>query len=129
MAERALEYDREMGAGVWWRDVLAEMQRVVSFVSLKQASFDLDLKPSQLAHALAERDNRHPRAEWIPYLIHRAPDMELARALVAPAGLVVERAPELTPAEELKALHQVLAEQLGPEIRSALVARARRRAP
>ena len=37
MAERALEYDREMGAGVWWRDVLAEMQRVVSFVSSGQA--------------------------------------------------------------------------------------------
>jgi hypothetical protein len=122
-----LRYDGVTTAGAWWRHLLGEMERVVSFVTLKQAAFDLDLKPSALAHSLAERDNRHPRAEWIPYLVHRAPDLELARALVAPAGLVVDRAPEMTPAEELASLHQVLAEQLGPDIRAALVARARRR--
>lgn len=127
MAEQLpLRYDGVTTAGAWWRHLLGEMERVVSFVTLKQASFDLDLKPSQLAHALAERDNRHPRAEWIPYLVHRAPDLELARALVAPAGLVVERAPEMTAEEKLARLETTIGEHLGPELRAALFERAYR---
>lgn len=115
---------RESTLSAWWRRVRDEMGRVVQYVGLKQAAFDLDLSPSQLAHALAERDGRRPRAEWIPYLVHKAPDLELAKALVAPGRLEVERAPEMTPEEQLQRFEGALAETVCPEVRAIVYRRA-----
>jgi hypothetical protein len=109
-----------------WRRLLGEMRAVVDYVSLKQASFDLDVAPSVLANSLAERE-RYPRAEWIPYLVRKAPSLDLARALVEPAGLAVLEPPPISPEEELARLKETLNETLGPELRAAIYQRAGRR--
>lgn len=121
-----LRFDGRRQADADWRRVLDAIRDVVDYVGAKEVAFDLDLQPSALSNALAERD-RHPRADWIPYLIRRAPSLELARALVAPGGLDVVEPPPMTPEQELARLKETLSEVLAPELRAAIYSRAQRR--
>lgn len=113
VTQLALRYDDRYVRGASWGGILDEINRIVGIVGLKQAAYDLDAQPSQLAHALAERDRHYIRAEWLPYFLAKAPDAALAEALAACSGLDVAPRRELTPAEKLDRVVRVL-EQSGP---------------
>ena len=109
------------------KSVLEAARRVVDVVGLKQVGWDLDLQPATVAHMLRGQKGSYFRLAHAPYLLRKAPDVELANALLAPAGLHAMPVVTMTPEERLARLEQTLAEHLGPEIRSAIYARAWRR--
>ncbi len=100
---------------------------MVNAIGLKQVAFDLDVSKSQLLNAFDERNNAHVHAEWIDYLVTKAPRElgdEYVASLAALRGLEVIPAKPRTPTEELQDLKDALAESLSPDIRAAILARA-----
>lgn len=109
--------------------VLSAAARVVAFIGRKQVAWELGTKESTLAHMLAGgRGRNYLRASWLPALVARAPDTELATALVAPAGLVVIPEPTVTPEDERDAALEVAAELMGSEMSALHRERTRQRA-
>lgn len=99
--------------------LLAEIGRVISFIGRKQFAWEVGTKESTLAHMIADsRGRNYFRAEWLPSLVARAPDRELASALVAPGGLVVIPEPTVTAEDERDAALDVAAELLAGEART-----------
>ena len=107
--------------------VLESARRVVDVVGLKQVGWDLDLPAASVAHMLRGNKGSYFRLAHAPYLLRKAPDLELANALLAPAGLHAVPIVTMTPEERLARLEQTLAEHLGPDLRQAIYARAYRR--
>jgi hypothetical protein len=111
--EQRLLFPEERRSISTWESILDEIRRVVNVRGLKEVAFDLDLRASHLAHALAYRERKGIRAEWLPYLVAHAPDTRLAAALVAPARLGVVPVCELTVEQKLDKLLRAL-EKSGP---------------
>lgn len=107
--------------------LLKEIGRTISLIGIKEVAYQLQTTEAALTHSVAQRGRHYFRAEWLDYLLKNSPDLELARALVEPAGLVVDRAPEMTAEEKLARLEATLGEHLGPDLRTAIYARAYRR--
>lgn len=117
----SLQYSPTWRASEAWPKVLAEVQRVLTEVTLKQAAYDLDTTPSYLSNAIGERDRHYLRAEHLLYFVIRDSSTGLVQAIADLAKCDVTRRRELTDAEKVQRYEQALAE-LGPEIRD-LVAR------
>lgn len=82
-----LRYDARWLNSEAWALVLIEAQRVLGDVGLKQAAYDLDVPPSMLAHAIAERDRHYLRGEWLLYFVAKdAEDGRLADAIAKAGG-------------------------------------------
>ena len=95
-------------------------------IGLKTVAYDLDVAPSQLSHALDERERNLP-ARWVAYLVAGAPAElgdEYVRRLAKLRGLEVHEARPPSPEEELAALKAALAEELGAGARAAVMAKA-----
>lgn len=107
--------------------LLKEIGRTISLIGTKEVAYQLHVTEAALTHAVGQRGRHYFRAEWLDYLLKMSPDLELARALCEPAGLVVERAPDMTPEEKLARLEATLGEHLGPDLRQAIYARAYRK--
>ena len=107
--------------------VMEAARRVVDVVGLKQAGWDLALPPATVAHMLRGNKGSYFRLAHAPYLLRKAPDLDLANALLSPAGLMAMPVVTMTPEERLARLEHTLAEHLGPELRAAIFARAYRR--
>lgn len=109
-----------------WDEDRRLLRRMAEAIGLQEVAYQLDVSPSQLSHALDERERNLP-ARWIRFLVARAPE-DLAREYVARiAGLRKWRlvdAPPMTPAEELSALKDALASCLGPEMRQVVLTKA-----
>lgn len=118
--EVAEAYDRAI-----WRRFLATLNETVAIVGVKRAAADLDTSPSQLKHALAERDRHYVKAEWIPYLVRQAPSHAGVQVLADVRHLEVVPRKPLTPEEELRNLKHTLREKLSAEIADALIDKAR----
>ena len=108
--------------------LLREIGRTISLIGIKEVAFQLQTTEAALTHSVAQRGRHYFRAEWLDYLLKKTPDLGLARALCEPAGLVVERAPEVTPEEALTGLLRAVANHLGPTIAEPLLAEAHREA-
>lgn len=112
-----------------WEDDRRLLRQIAEGIGLKQVAYDLDVSPSQLSHALDERDRNMP-AKWIRYLVKNGPS-ELAEEYIARLALLrrldVVALPPLKPEEELAQLKEALAQCLGPELRQAVLQKARRR--
>jgi hypothetical protein len=119
-----IAYDPQWQASSAWRDLVVEFRRTVDGVGLKEAAYQLDTSPSQLAHALAERDRHYIRGSWMPYLIQVAPDNRSTDILCRLRGLTVTPAAELTPEQKLERLTRALGECLGDDLRQAIYERA-----
>ncbi len=122
-----LSYDGKTFEQRWWALVLIELNRIVDEMGLKEAAFAIDVQPSHLAHALAERNRHHVRAEWVLPLLLRSRDMGLAKAIMEPAGLAVREREQLTAEEKLERLERTLGETLGPDLRRSIYDKAWRR--
>jgi hypothetical protein len=77
-------------------------------VGLKQVAFDIDINPSALNHAIAERDRHYLRGEWLLYFVAKAPDSTLADLLVRPGNRETKPIAKLTPEQELTRLKSAL---------------------
>lgn len=102
-------------------DAMAES---IDFVTLKEAAYQLDVKGSLLSHTLAGRNSHHPRAAWLPYLVHVAPNNRIPELLAGLRGLSVTEPPRMTPEQKLAALEKSLGETLSPEMRAVIYAKA-----
>lgn len=91
-----------------WAELLDELRVIVATIGLKQVAYDLDVQPSALSHALAERDRHYVRADWLPYLVAKAPGDHVVELLASLRGLEVQPVRELTPAEKLERIEKVL---------------------
>ena len=129
--QAALPWGNRYEAQEGWQAMLVVLRAITARAGLKEIAFDCDTSPSQLADALAERDRKAIRAEWIPVFLRHADDAERAAILVelaAPVGFEVQRAaPQLTPEQVLARLEAVLDEELAPARARELKKRARGR--
>lgn len=105
-----------------------EAGRVVAYRGHKQAADEMGIPESTLSHMLAGRGQRYLRVDWVPYLLRTAPDLELARALVEPAGLIVAKAPQVTTEESLIGLMRALQSFVQQPVLQPLLEQAHREA-
>lgn len=111
-----------------WQVLRRLLRECVDFMGLKEAAYLLDVSGSSLRHALDGRERHHVRAEWLIPLIRKAPDDSIPRLLAKLRGLELAHPEPITADDELRALRQVLDEELGPRVRAALSERASARA-
>lgn len=114
---------------VLWEEDRRLLRQMAERIGNKVCAIDLDIAPSQLSHALDERDHRNLPAKWIAYLVTNVGELgdEYVRRLAKLRGLDVVEAKPAEPAEELADLKAALAELLGAEIRQAILSRAARK--
>jgi hypothetical protein len=94
-----LRYDPRFLRAEVWNDFLELIQCSVSRIGLKQAAYDLDVQPSILSHALAERERHYLHLEWLHYFVTTDTDNSLVEHIAAWRGLNVSPRREIT-AEE-----------------------------
>lgn len=124
MAEQLpLHYERGSYHEVHWRRVSQEFNRVIALVGLQQAAYDLDTTPSYLAHAMAERERKHPRASWLVYALMKDPTLGMARALGGAGGFDPKRRVEFTDKERAERLEGAV-KSLDPDLAKLIMARA-----
>src|SRR5690242_15162735 len=98
------------------RRALAIVRAIVARVSPKEVAYALDVSPSALQDALAERERKGVRMEWLPTLLLLADDGErkdLLATIAGVAGYCVERARPATPEERLLELEQRVRDTFG----------------
>lgn len=103
-----------------WQRLLSLLNDVVTVVGVKVAAADLDTSPSVLKHALAARDRHYIKAEWLPYLIAKAPSDEIVELLASVRGLVVGEKRELTADEKLARLESAIEKHFSRAVREAI---------
>lgn len=106
-----------------WGEILEAVADVAKTVGLKQAAYDLDKAPSELTHAIAQRD-RHYLYSWqLLYFLDHAPDDELAKLLV---GKRYDLSPkkELEPSQKLERLLEVVEGEPGESVAGVLLKKA-----
>lgn len=117
MSQLAIEYSGDYAAEDGWRSVRRAFAEVVEAMTAKAVCDRLDISPSQLSDALAERDRKRVAGEWIVRLIVLAPERHAMHLLRALADLrdcdAVKRVPD--PAEELRRYRETVA-RLAPAI-------------
>lgn len=120
-----IRYDGLRADDADWAELLSCLRETISALGLKEVAFRLDVQPSELAHALAERDRHSVKAKWLPVIARMAKDKALAEFFAEIQGMEVQPAKPVTPEEELLALKGALEECLGAELRAAVIAKAR----
>jgi hypothetical protein len=109
-----------------WTALLATIRDVVDEIGLKQCAFDLDVSPSQLSHALNERERHHVPARWLVYLVTRSRHDDLPLFFASLRGLDLVARPVISPEEELRRLKEAMAECLGADVREVIARKVRR---
>lgn len=116
MSQLALDYGIADKARAMHRALLDILRSVVARVSLKEVAFMLDTSPSMVADALAERERKGVRLEWLPVLLGVADDgerEEILKLLADPFGFTVQRRRKLTPTERLRVIEARLVKKFG----------------
>lgn len=106
-----------------WETVLAVVRLAVDRMTLKEVAFLLDTSPSFLADALAERDRKGVKAEWLIVLIIGAPPKVRAELVFEINRVAGFKAPELAkPLTDAQKLAIVLraVKRLAPGIVSSI---------
>lgn len=114
----ALDFGSSYRVEAWWSSVHALVREVVELVGLKEYAYHCDAKPSLVADALAGRNHKHVRIEWLLVLLDLAPPVHRERllvALTAPLGYTLGRRAQLSPEDELTALRRTV-QRLAPVV-------------
>lgn len=120
-----MRYDDESAATELWDYVLPALREAVDQLRLAQVAGQLNVTASQLAHALAGRDRKYVRAEWLLWVLANAPSPDLLRRVADLRNHdIVEREPA-DAAELLAARMEAEEELLGRDVRALLEAKAR----
>lgn len=105
-----------------WKVELDWARRCVTELGAKEVCYWLDIAPSTLSEALAERDKKALKGEWVRVLVMMAPQSlreEWLRLVAGPMHFVVERRKKLTPEQELRAMKRAIA-KLAPGLEEAI---------
>lgn len=98
------------------QSLLEAIKQAVANISIKELAYDLDVSPSLLADALAERSNKGVRASWLITIVDKA-NIADALAILNALGdikrLETQPRKELTPEERAERLEEKL-RSLGP---------------
>ncbi len=103
-------------AEVAQRRLLEAIRGAVAAISIKELAFRLDVSPSLVADALAERSHKGVRASWLVTILQMAPDHDAAailNELAALRGFEMKPREKLTP-EELSRRYEEKLRSLGP---------------
>ena len=71
--QTALDLRDDLAEKLTERKLLDALRQAVANISIKELAYKLDLSPSLLADALAERSNKGVRAAWLIKVIEMAP--------------------------------------------------------
>lgn len=118
-----LRYDPRFARAEVWNNFLELIQASVSHIGLKQAAFDLDVQPSILAHALAERERHYLHLEWLHYFITTDTDDSIIEHIAAWRGLDVLPRQEIT-AEEWRTRVETALASMPPELAAVIKKKA-----
>lgn len=92
-----------------WADILDAVRDIVRARGNKDVAYALDVSPSDLSHALAERNRFELKLRFLPVLLRMRHNDDLPRAIARVAGLEIAPARPLTAAERLERLEAALA--------------------
>lgn len=98
------------------RRLLEVVKVAVARISLKELAYRLDISPSLLADALAERSHKGVRMAWLVAIVEMADDADataILNELAALKGLELKPREKLTP-EQLAERYEEKLRSLGP---------------
>ncbi len=87
-----------------WQSLLEEIRDIVRLRTTKEVAFGLDVSPSELSHALAERNRYDLKLRYLPYLLRARGTDELPRIIVEHCGLSLGEPKPMSAAERLERL-------------------------
>jgi hypothetical protein len=111
-----LEYGHDHRADEGWRRVLGAVRAGIESIGLKEFAFRADERPQLVSDALAGRDRKHPKMEWLVRLVLAVPEYHRMAIVGELAGLIgcdLVKRRVLTPEEELRALKERVRLELG----------------
>jgi hypothetical protein len=117
VTQLGLSYTPPFDARLDWERLLAAVRACVDRLTPKEVAHALDVSPTTLCEALANRGGTEDRGrkrlalEWISTILRMAGDDDrraILEALCVPVGYVPQRQRVLTPAEQLEQLRQHL---------------------
>lgn len=112
-----LSYSPPFDARLDWERVLVAVRATVDRLTPKEVAHALDVSPSTLCEALANRGTAEDKGrkrialEWLSTILRMAGEADrlaILEALALPVGYQVARRRVLTPAEELAALRATI---------------------
>lgn len=108
MEQLDLENAHESTDDAWWRRWREALgQEIDRLGGLKEVAYENDAKPSDMAHALAERDRHYFRGQWIVWLLRRS--RALAQLAAEMHGEELSKKKPLTAEEKCKRYERELA--------------------
>lgn len=116
MTQISLEFGPDARARECWTAVLLALRAAIDSIGHKDLAYRLDVAPSLLSEALAERERKHFQARWLPTILLLAPDPHrraILDALAIHAGYEIQPRRVLTTAERLTRLEDALRSKLG----------------
>jgi hypothetical protein len=116
MSQASLDFGRGDRIARAYRRVLRVVGDAVDAIGLLEAAGACDCSKSDLVAALADREHRHLRVEWLMAICDTAPPdfrERIYEALLEWQGLRVEPAKPLTVEERLARLEQRVTTELG----------------
>lgn len=93
------------------KNLLDAIRRAVASISIKELAYRLDVSPSLLSDALAERSNKGVRASWLVAIIDMAPmadALAILNALGERKRIEAQPRKELTPEEKAERYEEKL---------------------
>lgn len=117
MSQESLDFGRVHRVDVAYAKLLRVVTDVVESIGLIVAAGACDARRSELADALAMRDHRYLRVEWLLAICDVASAEQRARiaaALVGWMGLSIGPQKKLKPEEKLALLEERIAKRFGP---------------
>jgi hypothetical protein len=124
VSQLGLSYTAPFDARLDWERVLVTVRATVDRLGVKEVAHALDVAPSTLCEALANRGTAEDKGrkrvalEWLSTILRMAGEADrlaIIEALALPVGYQVQRRRVLTPAEELAALRGALG-RLAPAV-------------
>lgn len=117
--------------GEHWQTVLRALRDAIEkSIGLKEAAYALDINPSSLCDALADRERKPFHAHWLVALLVRLPQSArhgVMEALSDAAGFVVVEARPMTDAQKLADLEQAVLSEFGAAGERVIQSRRRKR--
>lgn len=115
----SLDFGRQYRAQRAWSQLLEVFGDTVRLVGPKEAAYELDVSPTDLHNAIAERARRYPRASWTPWLVMRDPSGRAVKIYNDLCGRVSMPKATLTPEQKLRA-YKLRLQSFSPELAAQL---------